>query len=147
VRISALIVGGVIAGLVIILGELPLNLWLLANDWLEVGVRLSLPQPGATVAAQAIIKLLLLGVFTVWLAQMLRASNQWHASLLAGGIVWFLVWAWVQWGMLLAGYVTPRIAIITVIWGFIELPLATWLGTLVCDRMAGKALVKPASVA
>lgn len=34
-------------------------------------------------------------------------------------------------GMSLAGYVTAKIAILTVIWGLIELPLAILLGTLV----------------
>jgi hypothetical protein len=108
VRISALIGGGVVAGLAIITGELLLNMWLLAADWMEVVARLSLPQPTALVAVQGVIKLLLLGIFAVWLAQRLRVPNRLHASLLAGGIVWLLIWAWVQWGMLLAGYVTPK---------------------------------------
>ena len=134
-RISALIGGGVVAGVVIITGELLLNVWLLAADWLAVAVRLSLPQPTAAVAVQGVVKLLLLGIFVVWLAQRLRIPDRLHASLLAGGIVWLLVWVWVQWGMLLAGYVTPRIATITVIWGFVELPMATWLGIFAQDRL------------
>jgi hypothetical protein len=147
VRISALIVGGVIAGLIIILGELPLNFWLLADDWSEIAVRLSLPQPDSAVAVQGVIKLLLLGVFAVWLTQRLQTVGRLSASLVAGGIVWFLVWAWVQWGMLLAGYVTPRIALLTVIWGMIEIPLATWSGAWVCDRMTRKVAPKPTLVA
>ncbi|HVF18096.1 MAG TPA: hypothetical protein VNA21_14345 [Steroidobacteraceae bacterium] len=145
-RISALIVGGVVAGAVIILGEVPLNFWLLAEEWSAVATRLSLPQPSAAVAVQGVIKLLLLGVFAVWLAQRLQTPSRLHASLLAGGIVWVLVWAWVQWGMLLAGYVTPKIMALTLAWGYVELPFATWVGMVIFDRMNGRRPMKPALI-
>jgi len=147
-RISALIIGGIVAGIAIILGEVPLNLWLLGDEWSQVAQRLSLPQPTALVALQGVIKLLLLGIFTVWLGQMLRGVNRPYAAPLAGAIVWFLVWAWVQWGMLLAGYVTPKIATITTAWGLIELPFAAWLGAWIFDRIdARHSRGGPASIA
>jgi len=45
----------------------------------------------------------------------------------------------VQWGMLLAGYVTPRIAAWTVLWGLLELPLAAWAGMMAYRRLAPSA--------
>lgn len=133
-----LLAAGLLCALVIVIGEAVLNFGPLAGDWAEVFARFALPEPGAIVAAQGLLKLTLLGVFTMWLALTFRASfpSPHRAALAAGLCVWFLVWAWVQWGMLLAGYVTPRIAAWTVAWGLFELPLAAWVGMMAYRRLA-----------
>lgn len=135
----SLFVGGVVAGLIIVAGEAVLNLVVLADEWAHLFSRFSLPQPTSLVAAQGLLKLLLLGIFSVWLAATLKSAfpNPSHAGVVAGLCVWFLVWAWVQWGMLLAGYVTTYVAVSTVAWGLIELPLAAWAGTRVQWRLSG----------
>jgi len=135
----SLFVGGVVAGLIIVAGEAVLNLVVLADEWANLFSRFSLPQPTRLVSAQGLLKLLLLGIFSVWLAATLKSAfpNPSHASVVSGLCVWFLVWAWVQWGMLLAGYVTTYVAVSTVAWGFIELPLAAWAGTRVQWRLNG----------
>lgn len=133
-----LISGGLACGLIIVLGEAVLNLVLLADAWAAVFARFALPEPSALTAGQGLLKLLLLGVFTIWLANRLRHdSGSAHRSALAAGlIVWFLVWAWVQWGMLLAGYVTVEIAALTVAWGLFELPLAALAGNRLQAHLA-----------
>lgn len=137
----SLIVGGLVAGLVIVAGEAVLNLVVLADEWASLFSRFSLPQPTPFVAAQGLLKLLVLGVFTVWLAATLKPAfpGPGRAGAVSGLCVWFLVWAWVQWGMLLAGYVTTYVAATTVAWGLIELPLAGWAGTWVQWRLDGRA--------
>lgn len=134
----ALVVGGLVSGLVIVIGEVALNLWLLADEWAGVLARFQMPAPTAAVALQGVLKLLVLGFFTTWLAVKLEPAfaNRTRAAITAGLVVWFLVWAWVQWGMYLAGYVTGQIALVTVLWGVVELPVAAWLGMLARDRMA-----------
>lgn len=133
-----LVIGGLVAGLLIIAGEAVLNLLILANDWTELFARLALPQPTPSVAAQGVLKLFLLGIFSVWLAVILRHTFSYptHSGIASGLCIWLLVWAWVQWGMLLAGYVTAAIATTTVAWGFVELPLAVWAGTWVYWRLS-----------
>lgn len=135
---------GCAAGLVIVLGEAVLNLAILADAWAALFARFALPQPTPWVAAQGVLKLLLLGFFSVGLAYALRPTfpSPAGAGLAAGLCVWFLVWAWVQWGMLLAGYVTPAIAAATVAWGLVELPLAAWAGVRVL-RAAGQPWAAP----
>lgn len=117
-----IVVSGVVTGLIIIAGEAVLNLLILADDWAELFTRFALPQPTAAVAAQGVLKLLLLGMFSVWLAVTLKPVFAYpnRAVIVSGLIIWFLVWAWVQWGMLLAGYVTASIATITVAWFFLN---------------------------
>lgn len=138
----SLLVGGVVAGLIIIAGEAVLNLVILADEWADLFLRFALPQPSAFIAAQGGLKLLLLGVFSVWLAAVFKLAFpcSFRAGVMSGLCVWFLVWAWVQWGMLLAGYVTPSIAATTIAWGFVELPLAAWAGTWVHWRLRSKII-------
>jgi hypothetical protein len=132
-----LLVGGTVAGLIIVAGEAVLNLGVLADDWAELFVRFALQQPTPFVAAQGVLKLLLIGMFSVWLAVRLTPTfaGPNHAGISSGLCVWFLVWAWVQWGMLLAGFVTVPIAVATVAWGLFELPVAAWAGTRVYWRL------------
>ncbi|BBL72730.1 hypothetical protein [Methylogaea oryzae] len=115
-----------------------MNLWILADDWAELFARLALPQPSPAVAAQGVLKLFLLGIFSVWLAGIFRPKFSYptRSGIASGLCVWLLVWAWVQWGMLLAGYVTAAIAATTVAWGFVELPLAVWAGAWVQWRLS-----------
>ncbi|QPK62853.1 hypothetical protein IVG45_18800 [Methylomonas sp. LL1] len=134
-----LLVGGVIAGLIIVAGEAVLNLGVLADEWANLFLRFKLPEPTPLIAAQGVLKLLLLGIFSVWLALAFKPAFSYphRAGIVSGLCIWFLVWAWVQWGMWLAGYVTAPIAITTVAWGFVELPLAAWAGTWVHWRLIG----------
>lgn len=137
-KTTHILIGGGVAGLIIVLGEAVLNLVILADAWAGIFARFALSQPGLTTAAQGMLKLLLLGIFSVWLACRLRpayASGD-RAAIAAGLIIWFLVWAWVQWGMLLAGYVTAEIARLTVAWGLFELPLAVWAGYRLQARLS-----------
>jgi len=128
-RVS-LLLGGLVAGVVIVAGEAVLNLWLLFDDWSVLRSRQNLPQLGVFEIFQGTFKLLLLGVFTVGLALVFEKAFQssGRARFAAGLVVWGLVWVWVQWGMWLAGYITPKVAFITVGWGLLELSLASWLG-------------------
>lgn len=137
-RVFQIAAGGVVAGLLIVAGEAVLNLLLLAEEWAKLFARFALPQPAAAIVVQGVLKLILLGVFSVWLAVAFKPAHMspGHAGIVSGLVVWFLVWAWVQWGMLLAGYVSPIIAAATVAWGLVELPLAVWAGVWLHSRLA-----------
>jgi len=90
-----LLAAGLLCGLLIVLGEAVLNFGPLAGDWAEVFARFALAEPGAIVAVQGLLKLMLLGVFTMWLALTFRSAfrSPHQAALAAGLCVWFLVWA------------------------------------------------------
>jgi len=128
---------GVVAGLLIVAGEAALNLLFLADEWARILAQFALPVPTVATVVQGVLKLILLGIFSVWLAVTFKPAHvsPGHAGIVAGLIIWFLVWAWVQWGMLLAGYISQTIATTTVAWGFIELPLAVWTGVRLHSRL------------
>lgn len=136
-KLYPLFVGGIVAGLIIVAGEAILNLAILANEWDELFLRFDLPQPTSLIAIQGILKLLLLGILSVWLSITFKGSFPFpnRAGLVSGLFIWFLVWAWVQWGMLLAGFVTPYLAATTIAWGFVELSIAAWAGARIYYRL------------
>ena len=133
--------GGIVAGTLIVVGEAILNLLLLGDEWNALLLRFELSQPTTAIVLQGLLKLMILGVVSVWLAVGMRPAlvRPERAGLVAGLVVWFLVWAWVQWGMLLVGYVTSTIAAVTVAWGVVELPLAVHAGIWMHDRFDSRA--------
>lgn len=60
---SPLLLGGMTAGLIVVAGDAVLNLVVPADDWVNLFARFSLPQPSPLVAAQGLLKLLILGAF------------------------------------------------------------------------------------
>ncbi len=146
-KILPILLGGLTAASVLLIGEAVLNLWLLADAWHDIFLRFNLPPPSAAAVSQGVLKLALLGVFSMWLADAFRRAGgrRDRAALAAGLCIWFLVWAWVQWGMWLAGYVTGRVAVLTVLWGLPELPLAVWAGTRVRGRLERVMGIEPTS--
>jgi hypothetical protein len=142
-RPVALILGGLVAGILILAGEVALNLAVLGDEVALLLQRFALPHPTPMVMAQVVARLLLLGVFAVWLATMLdRTLDNLHMSgIVAGLCIWILAWAWVQWAMVNTGFVTASIAAVAVAWGFVEVPLAAWAGTWVYGKLSARAVL------
>jgi hypothetical protein len=130
--------GGIVAGLIIILGEAILNVRLLADQWTKLRAQQALSAPSRAAAAQVPLKLMLLAIFSVWLAVEFKPAEAslLYAGIVSGLIIWLLIWAWVPWGLLLSGYMSPAIAATTVAWGLIELPLAVCAGVWVYGNLA-----------
>lgn len=83
------------AGLIIIVGEAILNLVILADEWVNLLLRFALPQPTPLVARQGVLKLLLLGIFSVFLAAAFKPTFPYpnRAGIVSGLCIWILVWA------------------------------------------------------
>ena len=133
--------GGIVAGLIIIVGEAILNVRLLADQWAKLRAQQALAAPSRAAAAQVPLKLMLLAIFAVWLAVEFKPAEAslLYAGMVSGLIIWFLIWAWVPWGLLLSGYMSPTIAATTAAWGLIEIPLAVCAGVWVYGRLASGA--------
>lgn len=142
IRPLPLLLGGLVAGLIVLAGEVALNQALLVNEMAMLLQRFALPPPTPVVMAQVVARVLLLGVFAVWLATVLDRAwgNAHRAGITAGLCIWFLGWASVQWALVNTGFVTASIAAVSVAWGLVEVPLATWAGTWVSARAIGRAV-------
>lgn len=136
-----MLLGGLVTGLIVLVGELALNLAVMGEQMAMLLKRFALPQPTPWVMTQAIARLLLLGMIAVWLASMLaRALGDPHrGAFIAGLCIWTLSWAMVQWALVNTGFLTASIAVVNVAWGLVEAPLATWAGFWVSLRLNGRA--------
>jgi hypothetical protein len=122
--------GGITAGLVINVGEFLLNGVVLRDYYTEMGARLGLPAMGPGVFVVFVLLSLLLGVVAVWLyaAARPRLGPGVATAVRIGLAVWFCSYvpaAAGSWGVGLMGLHT---ALLSIAWGFIEIPLAVVAG-------------------
>lgn len=136
-RAPALVLAGLASGLLVLGGELLLSQTLLQDDMAQLLARFALPPPTPAIMVQAVLRLLLLGGIAVGLALALQPACRTPAlTVLAAGLVlWLVGWVWVQWALLNTGFVTARIATLSVAWGLVELLLATWAGVRLYVRL------------
>lgn len=129
-RAAALMLAGLASGTLVLAGELLLSQTLLQGEVAQLLERFALPLPTPVVMVQAVARLLLVGVVAVALGLALEGAcgTPGRAAIVAGLGIWLIGWAWVQWALLNTGFVTARIATVSVAWGLVELPLAAWAG-------------------
>ena len=137
-KLKSIIVSGSAAGLLLVIGEGILNAILLKQEWFEMNQQLSLSEPSQTIVALVLVKLFVLGFILMWLYEVMShkygRSNK--AAIITGIFVGILIWGWVLAGLLMAGYVNNAIAIPTFIWGMVELPLVSLIGSKVSNKIA-----------
>ena len=130
---TRVVLGGLLAGLVMNVGEAVLHGGILAADSAQLFARYQLVDQASPVAlVSLILTTFLLGIAAVWLYAAIRPRYGAGArtALVAGLSVWVMahVWAGVYIGMGFMGLVTPKLAFVPVVWGLIEAPLATLVG-------------------
>lgn len=130
INIGRVIVGGLLAGLVINLGEFVLNGYILEKDW-EAAMR-SLGKEPISMQAVAVFLALgfLLGITAVWIyaAARPRLGAGPKTAICIGLIVWVLTSLFTTLGQLPTGIFPTRLLIIPLVWGLVELPLGTVAG-------------------
>jgi len=127
------LLGGLVAGLVINIGEYLLNEVVLVRQMEETFRRLSLPRPGGNFIAVAVFLTLLLGIVIVLLYAMIRQrfGPGPRTAVVAGLIVWFCIYIY-------AGILTGTLVAIPVhllglgiFWGLVEYSFGAVLGAWV----------------
>lgn len=137
-QFKPILISGVIAGLLLVLGEGILNTLFLKQEWHEMNLKLGLEEPSQAILVLVLIKLFVLGFFIMWLYDVMchKYGRTNKAALVAGIFIGLLIWGWVLAGLLMAGYVNNYIAIITFTWGMVELPLITVISSKVFNKIA-----------
>lgn len=133
-----LILGGLLAGVILTLGEFVLNAFIVHSMMVEWAARHNFPEdPGPTFMFAAIALTIVLGVVTIWLYAMIRPRSGPgpKTAVCAALFMWFAVYIYcgIIFGLLL---VQPLNAIaISIVWG---------LGEFVIAAVAGAWLYKEA---
>jgi hypothetical protein len=125
--------GGLLAGLVMNIGEAGVHGGLLGQDVADLYKSLNITDsPSPVYLVSLIVITFVLGIASVWLYAAIRPRYGAgpKTAICAGLAVWVLahVWSGFYIGAGFAGIVPPKVAWLPVAWGLIEAPLGTLAG-------------------
>ena len=130
---SRIVIGGVVAGLIMNIGEAGLHAGVLGDDTTQLYKALNVPPPNPGANLPVLIGVaFLLGFISVWLYAAIRPrfGPGPKTAIIAGLVVWALshLWSGVYLGNGYAGIIPGKLAWIPVIWGLFEATIATLAG-------------------
>ena len=122
INLGRVLLGGLIAGVVLNIGESLLNGVVLANDMMNEYQRLNLSKPGSDFIAKAVVATFILGIVIVYIYAAIRTQfgPGVKTAIYAGLFAWFCVYVYVgviQTGL---GFVSAKLALIGAVWGLVE---------------------------
>jgi hypothetical protein len=130
INFTRVLLGGLVAGVVLNIGEFILNDVILGAQMKEFLGRLNLPDPGGSFIAVAVILTLVIGVVIVWMyaAMRPRLGPGPKTAICAGIIAWIFVCVYcgVINGIVLQA--PTNFLIIAIVWCFVEYVLAAIAG-------------------
>jgi len=132
------LLGGLVAGVVLNIGESLLNGVLLAKTMEEDFRRLNIPPPGGSFIVRAVAITFLLGIAIVYLYAAIRPrfGAGVKAAVCAGLIAWFFVYLYAGYIYEAMGVVSPKPFLIGLVWGIVEYSLGAIAGAWVYKEAA-----------
>jgi hypothetical protein len=130
INLLRVLVGGLLAGLVINVGETILNMFVLAADMESALAARNLPPVGNEAIASFVVMAFALGVAIVWLYAAIRTrfGPGVPTAILAGSVAWFLAYLYPATADAILGMFPDRVFTIGVSWGLGECLLAAIAG-------------------
>jgi hypothetical protein len=133
INVGRVLLGGLVAGLVLNIGEFLLNGVFLAKEMEEDFKRLNIPQPGPNFFITATVITFILGIVMIYLYAAIRPrfGPGVKTAICAGLLVWFFVYVYI--GVLYSalGMVSIGPTIKGIVWGVFEYALAAIAGAWV----------------
>jgi len=130
INLGRVLLGGLIAGVVLNIGEFLLNEVVLGDDMRADFARLGLPQPGSDFIAKAVVATFVLGVVITFLYAAIRTQfgQGVKTAIYAGLIAWFfvIVYHGAIFGSL--GLFSMKPLMIGGVWGLVEYSLGAIAG-------------------
>jgi len=129
-NLGRVILAGLLAGLVINIGETLLNT-VVAGQAMEaaLGARNLPPVAGAQIGGFVLIAFLL-GIFTIWVYAAIRPrfGAGPKTAVIAGLAVWFFAYAYRSAALVLMGFLPLSVTLFGLAWGLVEIVLASVAG-------------------
>ncbi len=130
INFPRVVLGGLVAGVVLNIGEFLLNDFVLGPQMKELMARLNVPDPGTTFLTVAVLSTLVIGVVIVWVyaAMRPRLGPGPKTAICAGVIGWIFVCVYcgVINGMIVQ--VPRNMMVIAIVWCFFEYTVAAIAG-------------------
>jgi len=130
INFGRVLLGGIVAGIILNLGEFVLNGIILAPHIAADMQRMNITPPGAGFGLLAVTLTFVFGILAVLLYALMRArlGPGPKTALVTALIVWFCVYAYSGTINMLLINVPPRLILMILVWGLIEYPLGILLG-------------------
>jgi hypothetical protein len=130
INMGRVILGGLLAGLIINIGEFALNGAILMQQWEDALKALNRPAMGSEGMVFYVLLSFALGIFTVWIYAAIRPrfGARPVTAICAGWIVWFLMSLYASAAMLPMHLFPRRLLLYAVIWEFVQMPIAALAG-------------------
>ena len=130
INIKMVLLGGLIAGLVLNIGEFVLNGLVIGDAWMEWAKSMNLPEMGGNVIIFYVIWSFLVGIALVWLHAAIRPrfGANIRTAMIAGLFIWVTMWVLGFGSMLIQGVFPNDLIITSIVWGLFEVPLASVAG-------------------
>jgi hypothetical protein len=127
------ILGGLLAGVIINIGEYVLNEPILGKDWAAAMKSLGKDPVGGSSIAIFVAFGFVLGILMVWLYAAIRPrfGPGPKTAVCAGLVVWALAYLYGAAGQMAVGVFPSRLLLIGTIWGLVELAIASLAGAWV----------------
>jgi hypothetical protein len=130
INVARVVLGGLVAGLVVNIGETILNLFVVARGMEDALRARNLPPVGGGAIGGFVLLAFLLGIATVWLYAAIRprfGAGPGTAGI-AGLAVWFFAYLYNGLGDELLGLFPAGLTTLTLIWGLAEILLGAIAG-------------------
>jgi hypothetical protein len=130
INFGRVVLGGLLSGLVINISEFLLNGVVFAQDIDAAMRRLNLPPVGGNAIAIFVIFGFVLGIAAIWFYAAIRPrfGPGVKTALCAGSAVWFFAYLYPNIGQAVLGFFPVGLITISVVWGLVEILLATTAG-------------------
>ena len=130
INYSGVLLGGLVAGTLLALGEAVLGTVVLSGEWEQTSVEPEAMTYGTWRSLAVISVVFATGFVLTWLYAAIRPrfGPGPKTAIIAGLALWTVAWALMGLSLTFSGMVTPRIALVSAIWGLFEVPLASLAG-------------------
>ncbi len=130
INIGRVVLGGLLAGVVLNIGEFVLNVALLEEQWKAAMESLNRAQVGDAAIVWFNVWGLVMGIAIVWTyaAMRPRFGAGPKTAIIVGLAVWFMVWVLGFGSSIIIGLYPTNLVLISLVWGLFEVPIATVTG-------------------
>ena len=133
INVGRVLLGGLVAGLVMNIGEFILNGVLFAKSMESDFRRLNLTPPGNEFIAKAVVLTFILGIVVVFLYAAIRPrfGTGVKTAIWAGLIAWFFVYVYAGIINGSLGFTSMNLVLVGILWGIVEYTLGAVAGAFV----------------
>ncbi len=130
IGVGRVLAGGLIAGVLLALGEMVLNQVVLAREWAALAASQTVVTFTIWHSVLMIGVLFMFGIVLIWIYAAIRPrfGPGPKTAIIAGLALWAIGWGLMGVSLSLSGMITPRIAMLSAIWGIVEVPVAALAG-------------------